>query len=67
MECIRVLIARRNLKSHSLSFSLFLRSHPVVNVVKLVFGGNQDFAKIKKLKKFVPMSEPGQICKSNAF
>ena len=33
-------------------------SPPVVNVKKTFFGGNIDFHKIKKWKKFVLMSEP---------
>ena len=39
---------------------------PVVNVMKL-FLGNLDFPKIKKLKKFVLMSEPTLECENNAI
>ena len=39
----------------------------VVDVIKLFFGGNLDFPKIKKLNKVCSMSEPAQKCENYAI
>ena len=40
---------------------------PVVDVIKLFFGENLDFPKIKKLNKVCSMSEPAQKCENYAI
>ena len=37
------------------------------NVIKLFFGENLEFPKIKKLKKIVLMSKPALKCENNAI
>ena len=41
--------------------------NPVVDVIKLFFGGNLDFPKIKKLIKFVLLIEHPLKCQNNAI
>ena len=43
------------------------KTYPVVEVMKLFFGGKLDSPKLRNQKKFVLMSEPALKCENNAI